>query len=314
MTGRKNSGETRPDRRAILRHMARGAAALGMAAMASRAQAQVRSIEDLIAQTERGEYGPGFEAAAPPVQRHSASLPTLSSTTAQNTERAISSYRAIVTHGGWPIVPRIERLRTGHRHPAIAALRQRLIVSGDLVPPAGMNEVFDASVEEAVRRFQLRHGLAADGLVREPTLRAINIPAATRLDQLHTNAIRLRIMSGDLGPRFVVCNIPAAQIEAIENGVAVTRHNAIVGKPDRPSPDIQSGIVEVNFNPYWRVPVSIVRRDLIPKMQEEPDYLAINRIRIIDRYGLELAPAQINWFSQEAANYRFTQDPAAGLR
>ena len=74
-------------------------------------------------------------------------------------------------------------------------------------------------------------------------------------------------MSGNLGNRFVVCNIPAAQIEAIESGVAVSRHTAVVGKPDRPSPDINSKIVEINFNPYWTVPVSIVRRDLIPKMQ-----------------------------------------------
>ena len=121
--------------------------------------------------------------------------------------------------------------------------------------------------------------------------------------------MRLRSFSGNLGPRFVVCNIPAAQIEAIENGVAVTRHTAVVGKPDRPSPDIQSRIVEVNFNPFWTVPVSIVRRDLIPKMQEEPDYLTKQRIRILDQRGNELRRQQINWYSEEAVNYKFKQDP-----
>ena len=130
-----------------------------------------------------------------------------------------------------------------------------------------------------------------------------------RLNQLKTNLVRLRSFSGNLGPRFVVCNIPAAQIEAIENGVAVTRHTAVVGKPDRPSPDIQSRIVEVNFNPFWTVPVSIVRRDLIPKMQEEPDYLTKQRIRILDPRGNELPPEQINWYSDEAVNYMFKQDP-----
>src|SRR6185437_16040609 len=105
------------------------------------------------------------------------------------------------------------------------------------------------------------------------------------------------------------CNIPAARIEAIENGVAVSRHTAVVGKPDRPSPDINSKIVEVNFNPYWTVPASIVQRDLIPKMQAEPDYLTKNRIRIFDMRGHELAPAQINWFSNEASSFMFKQDP-----
>jgi murein L,D-transpeptidase YcbB/YkuD len=116
-------------------------------------------------------------------------------------------------------------------------------------------------------------------------------------------------LSGNLGERFVMCNIPAAQIEAIESGVAVSRHIAVVGKPDRPSPDIQSKIVEINFNPYWTVPVSIVRRDLIPKMQAEPDYLTTNRIRILDPRGNELQPSQINWYSEEAVNYQFKQDP-----
>ena len=122
-------------------------------------------------------------------------------------------------------------------------------------------------------RFQARHGIGVDGVVREQTVKALNIPAPVRLAQLRTNLVRLRSLSGNLSERFVTCNIPAAQIEAIENGIAVSRHVTVVGKPDRPSPDIQSRIVEVNFNPYWTVPVSIVRRDLIPKMQAEPDYL-----------------------------------------
>ncbi|MGZ8388611.1 MAG: L,D-transpeptidase family protein, partial [Rhodoplanes sp.] len=77
----------------------------------------------------------------------------------------------------------------------------------------------------------------------------------------------------------------------------------------RASPDIQSKIVEINFNPYWTVPVSIVHKDLIPKMQSEPDYLTKNHIRIFDGRGSELQPQQINWFSEEAVNYRFKQDP-----
>jgi murein L,D-transpeptidase YcbB/YkuD len=89
----------------------------------------------------------------------------------------------------------------------------------------------------------------------------------------------------------------------------MSRHHTVAGKPDRPSPDINSRIIEVNFNPYWTVPVSIVRKDLIPKMQAEPDYLTKNKIRILDQRNNELQPAQINWFSEEAVNYKFKQDP-----
>jgi murein L,D-transpeptidase YcbB/YkuD len=200
-------------------------------------------------------------------------------------------------------------MRIGYRNPGVRALRQRLRVGGDLELDAGAADVFDSYVEAGVRRFQARHGLTVDGVVNDLTLKAMNVPAAVRLAQLKTNTIRLRSLSGNLGNRHVVCNIPAARIEAIEGGVAVSRHTAVAGKPDRPSPDINSKIVEVNFNPYWTVPVSIVRKDLIPKMQAEPDYLTSNHIRIFNMHGDELTPSQINWYSEEAVNYRFKQDP-----
>ena len=158
-----------------------------------------------------------------------------------------------------------------------------------------------------MRRFQARHGLTVDGILRETTFAAMNVPAQARLSQLNNNLSRLRVPSAHLTNRFVVCNIPAAQVEAVENGVVASRHVAVIGKPDRPSPEINSRIVETWS--YWTVPVSIVRRDLIPKMQEAPDYLTSNRIRIFDPRGNELTPAQINWYSSEATNYMFKQDP-----
>ena len=119
----------------------------------------------------------------------------------------------------------------------------------------------------------------------------------------------MRSVSKGTTGRFVFVNIPGAQIEAIENGVVVSRHTAVVGKQDRPSPEINSRITEINFNPFWTVPVSIVRRDLIPKMQTEPEYLSKNHIRIFDQRNRELQPDQINWNTEEAVNYRFRQDP-----
>jgi murein L,D-transpeptidase YcbB/YkuD len=267
------------------------------------------TLQALIDQNQRSDFGQGFDSASRTIHMPQASLPTLAPSTAQTTEQAIQRYEAIVARGGWPAVPPADRLRLGRRHASIIPLRQRLSASGDLENNAGVTDVVDSYVEAAVRRFQARHGIGVDGVVREQTFKALNIPAPVRLAQLRTNVVRLRSLSGNLGERFVTCNIPAAQIEAIDNGVAVSRHIAVVGKPDRPSPDIQSRIVEINFNPYWTVPVSIVRRDLIPKMQAEPSYLTENRIRILDGRGNELQPSQINWNSDEAVQYQFKQDP-----
>ncbi len=308
MRTRRQSGAV-ITRRQILRGMASGA--LGAAGMmaAGRALAQDATLQMLIEQTQRNEFGQGFDPGSRTIRMPKASLATLSPQTVQTTEQVIPKYEAIVAKGGWPFVQPADRLRLGNRHKSVAALRARLVAGGDLPANAGINDAFDSYVEAGVKRFQARHGITVDGIVREQTFNALNVPAPIRLNQLKTNLVRLRSFSGNLGNRFVMCNIPAAQIEAIENGIAVTRHAAVVGKPDRPSPDIQSRIVEVNFNPFWTVPVSIVRKDLIPRMQQEPDYLTKQRIRILDPRGNELQPHQINWYSDEAVNYMFKQDP-----
>jgi murein L,D-transpeptidase YcbB/YkuD len=299
------------DRRLFLRRAATGAGALaGSLALPRLAAADEQSVlQALINQNQNGEYGQGFDSSLRNVTMPKASLPTLSAATAQSTEQAIAKYEGIVTMGGWPHVPESDRLRVGYRHPSVQALRQRLRVGGDLEVEAGAGDVFDSYVEAAVRRFQARHGVHVTGVVAEATLHAMNIPADVRLNQLKTNLVRLRNFATIHANRMVVCNIPAAQIEAIESGVAVSRHTAVVGKPDRPSPDVNSKIVQINFNPYWTVPVSLVRRDLIPRMQAEPDYLQRYHIRIFDPHGTELTASQINWYSQEAVNYRFKQDP-----
>lgn len=309
MTGpREDRNSKHIDRRRLLTGIAGAATALA----ATRAFAQGATddpLQQLIEQNQRGDVGQGFDSASRTIQMPKSSLPTLSPSTVQTTELAIGRYEQIVANGGWPNVPVNDRLRTGSRNQAVVPLRARLKLAGDLDPSAVENDIYDSYVETAMRRFQARHGLSIDGRPGTLTVNALNIPADQRLHQLKTNLTRLRAFNANPANRFVVCNIPAAQLEAIENGTVMSRHLAVAGKRDRPSPELNSKIVEINFNPYWTVPVSIVRKDLIPRMQAEPDYLTKNHIRILDPKNNELPPAQINWFSEEAVNYRFKQDP-----
>jgi len=297
------------NRRAVLKHVAGAAALTG--AVANRARAEDAALDALMGDGKDGQFGQNFDQASRTIHMPKPTAPTLSPATAQLTQQAVQTYDGIVARGGWPVVPPANELQVGNRHPSVVDLRARLSASGDLDPNAvaADNDIYDSYVEEAVRRFQARHGLTVDGVMRASTLTALNVPAATRLNQLKINIERLKTLTTNLGPRYVVVNIPAARVEGIENDVAVTRHTAVVGKPDRPSPDINSKIVQINFNPFWTVPVSIVRKDLIPLMQDKPDYLTQNHIRIYDPNHKEVQPAQINWYSEDAVHYTFREDP-----
>ncbi len=260
---------------------------------------------------QQAEWSQNYEAVSRTrIQR--STTPILSAQSLMATEQVIEQYRDIAARGGWPVLRVSANLRVGAKSPEVVALRQRLIVTGDLDPTAGSSPIYDSYVEAGVRRFQARHGLNATGALNGPTITAMNVPAEIRLKQLELNVVRLRSHSGNLGQRYVVVNIPAALVETVEGGVVQSRHAAGVGKIDRQSPILSSKITEVNFNPFWTVPASIIRKDLIPKMQKEPNYLTDNKIRIFsgDR---ELNPSQVNWFSDEATRYRFRQDPGGEL-
>lgn len=236
------------------------------------------------------------------------STPMVSPSSAQSTEMALQRYREAAAGGGWGVVGP-ERLRLGSRGQAVQTLRARLIAAGDLDAQSGGSQTYDSFVEQAVRRFQWRHGLTQTGALNPGTITALNVPIETRIRQLELNLVRLRAYSGDLGRRYVVVNIPAAMVETVEGGVVATRHAAGVGKIDRQSPILQTRIPEVNFNPTWTVPASIIRKDLIPKMRREPTYLTENRIRIIGPNGQIIPPESVNWNTDEATRYTFRQDP-----
>jgi len=267
-------------------------------------------IQDILNANRRGSWDDQFDAKASgsgaKVKSH---LPIFSPETVSYIEQAIGQYSNIVAQGGWQQVPATKKLTLGVTDPDVEALRRRLMVSGDLSTNAGMSQSFDSYVDAAVKRFQMRHGLPADGVTGKYTFAALNVSAPVRLGQLETNLVRLRSMSGFLGDRYVMVNIPAAQIEAVEGNRVVSRHTAIVGKIDRQTPILNSKINEIIVNPYWNAPESIVIKDIIPKMRQDPTYLTANSIRLISPDGTEVDPASVDWSTEDAVKYRFRQDP-----
>jgi L,D-transpeptidase YcbB len=288
-----------------------GAGLLAATAMARVASAQ-NVIGDILNAPSRGNWDDQFDARASEGGKVESTLPIFSQQTVAYLEQAIAQYSNLAAQGGWEPVPATKKLKLGVIDPDVVPLRKRLMVSGDLSSNAGISEAFDTYVDAAVKRFQARHGLPADGVLGQYSYLAMNISAPVRLGQLQTNLVRLRSMSGDLGERYVMVNIPAAQIEAVENARVVLRHIAIVGKIDRQTPIVNSKINEIIINPYWNAPVSIVRKDIIPLVRKDPQYLAKNNIHIMGPKGNEIDPTAIDWSTEDAAKFLFRQDPGKG--
>ena len=214
-----------------------GTAALAASLAASRASAQ-DVIGDILKATD--SWGDTFDARSGDGGKVASTLPVFSPQTISFTEQAISQYQGISSQGGWPMVPATKKLQLGVVDPDVVAMRKRLMISGDLPQSAGISDAFDSYVDAALKRFQLRHGLPADGVTGKYTYSAMNVSAQVRLGQLETNLVRLRSMGGFLGDRYVMVNIPAQQVEAVDNGRVVLRHAAIVGKVDRQTPIVNS--------------------------------------------------------------------------
>lgn len=237
--------------------------------------------------------------------------PILSYDTSYNLQLAIQNYEAfIAANGSWePPAREAFGLKLGASRRAAALLKRRLMINGDMPLEKRVNDEFDGGLDAAVRLFQARHGLIINGTVDEATFYALSVPADYRLNQLRLNAQRIDYWAKALSDRYVVVNIPAATIEAVEAAQVVQRHVAVVGKVDRATPILNSKVHQVKFNPYWTVPKSIIRNDLIRYMNEDPEYLTKFRIRIFDGKGNERQPMDIDWSTEEAVQYTFRQDP-----
>lgn len=286
-----------------------GASALAATLVAGGAKAQ-NVIDDILQSSGRG-WDDTFDARVSEGGKVASTLPIFSPQTISFTEQAITQYQGLASQGGWEQVPATKKLQLGVIDPDVVPLRKRLMVSGDLPQSAGLSQSFDSYVDAAVKRFQARHGLPSDGVLGKYSYAAMNVGVQVRLGQLQTNLGRLRERVGTLGDRYVLVNIPAMQVEAVENGRVVLRHAAIVGKVDRQTPIVNSKINEIIVNPYWNAPVSIVRKDIIPLMRKDPNYLKDSHIRLFAPDGKEVDPMTIDWSTDDAAKYRFRQDPGA---
>lgn len=244
------------------------------------------------------------------------STPWRSDVMVEAIERAIERYQKIASAGGWPMVPTLQpprMMRPGDDDDRAPILRKRLMATGDLPRDDYYADSlsFGPELEAAVRRFQSRNGLRVSGRVDQPTFAALNISADQRVAQLKLNLQRIKdLLAQRIEDRYILVNVPAFQLEAVERFEVAQRHRVIVGRVERQTPAIKATVKALNFFPYWRVPDSVAQLDLIPRLRKEPQYLDQERIRVYTADARqELDARNIDWGTASSHTVKFKQDP-----
>jgi murein L,D-transpeptidase YcbB/YkuD len=207
------------------------------------------------------------------------------------------------------------KLKSGRHNPVVPLIRERLQLSGDLGNSENPdNTIYDKQLILAVKHFQARHNLNADGIIGHDTLTELNIPPEQRIKSIQVNLQRWSDLSKKLGERFIIVNIPDYQLYLFDKGNQVLMMKAIVGKPDWQTPELISRITRIVFNPYWNVPVTIAANDLVPKAKSDPYYLEDMHIKVFINNGNhseQVDRSEIDWqnVKSEDTSYTFRQDP-----
>ena len=240
---------------------------------------------------------------------------------------ALATYRELHEKGGWPLVSPGKKLELGTLSPRVAELRQRLAATGELVmtpvvtnlspepesttPKHDPQHAFDAALEQAVLRFQRRHGLEDDGIVGPITLAALNVTVEQRIQQIELNMERWRWLPEDLGQRHILVNVPGFEMNLVENGQSVFHSKVIVGRKSRQTPIFSDTMSHLVLSPFWNVPYNIAVRDKLPLLRKNPYALSGKKIRIFNSAGQQIDPGQVDWTAVGRGNfgYRMRQDP-----
>ena len=225
---------------------------------------------------------------------------------------ALARYEKLAADGGWTAIGDGPPLKPGMDDPRVLLIRKRLIVTGELAANQDKTTVLDATLVDAVKRFQTRHGIDPDGTIGRQTLTALNVSAEDRLRQIAANLERWRWMPGRLDATHIAVNLPAAHFELVRDGRIDMAMRVVVGDVSHQTPTMATAMTSVVINPTWTVPPSIATREILPKLRKDPSYLAANNMRILDAFDDDFEKMQglgIDWSRYSKLPYRIRQKP-----
>jgi L,D-transpeptidase YcbB len=266
---------------------------------------------------------------------------------------AINDLESIIANGDYTKIPEIKSLRIGETSEIVKALRTRLSQSKDLTKTCEntinveniitnnttnenpenkevvQNDIakeaiscenyFDEDLKAAVISFQKNHGLYADGIMGSLTQKFLNMSASEKIEQIRINLERMRFLPRNLGEKYLIVNIPEFKLRLIEDHAVKLSMNVVVGERKHPTPIFSDNMSYVVLNPKWNIPESITKKEIIPKLIKDPNYLASKGIDIYESWHPEsekmntqdIIDAFILEDLDSMPNFRLTQSPSS---
>ena len=266
----------------------------------------VRKIE----YRDNGDYLAGLETAGDP----QAYMRTLAPATREYRALMKEKIRleGLISTGGWGTSVPSAKFKSGATGNAVLALRNRLIRMGYMSSSASAS--YDSALEKAVQRFQLTHGLEADGMAGKTTIDEINKPVTARLKSVVVAMERERWLPDERGTRHVLVNLADFHAQIIDDGYVTFRTRSVVGKnqSDRRSPEFSDVMEHMIINPSWHVPRSIVVKEYLPQLRNNPN--AAGHIRITDRRGRVVNRSGMDFSQFTRSNFPFAMTQPPGGR
>jgi murein L,D-transpeptidase YcbB/YkuD len=226
-------------------------------------------------------------------------------------QKGLKEYRSIMAAGGWPTVSAGPVLKEGSNGARVAELRRRLRITRDLTgqDPADA-EVFDTNLEDAIKHFQMRHGIDADGKAGPGTIEVLNVPVETRVNQFRASLERMRWVFRDLPDKFLIVDVAGFNAYLMADGEEIWKTRVQVGKPYHATPIFKDSMRYVDFNPTWTIPPGILRKETLPRVRRDPQYLSRNNMSVVTTSGKIVDPSTIDWAATtKSFPYMIRQEP-----
>ncbi|MBE9559369.1 MAG: L,D-transpeptidase family protein, partial [Proteobacteria bacterium] len=229
-------------------------------------------------------------------------------------KKELRRFRDLKQQGDWQKFKKGPTLEPGMHHRQVKQLRKRLEITGDLIECCLRDiDIFDQTLAEAVKRYQLRHGLQADGRVGGQTRRSLNITADARVKQIRINMERWRWLPRKLGKHYLMVNMTGFELYLMENGSSVLSMPVIIGKAYRSTPTFSGRVSTMEYNPYWTIPENMAIEDMIPRLIRDPSFLEKRSIRLFRGWAdaQEIDPKTVDWRKVDKDNFPYwmRQDP-----